>query len=400
MPQLLAADGAWCWFQDPRAVFIDGTFRRTYASWVTRGGDLMVGAWDHGTRQAFARVLQSGWGADDHGSGSLLVLPDRRLMVFYARHNGAGLFCRTATRPEDIDAWGAEVTVCAACGVTYSNPVHLRDEDRIHVFWRGGDWKPAFATSQDGIAWSPAQTLLRDPRDGDAAVRPYVKVAGDGRAAIHVAFTDGHPRDEPCNSIRHVIREGASFRTADGSRIGGIADLPLAVPPGALVYDGRRHGIRAWLWDLALDRDGRPVVAYTRLPAPRDHRYHYARWDGRAWSDVEIARGGPWFPETPCYRREHERHYSGGMALDPSDPSVVYLSRPSGGVFEIERWVTADGGATWSATPITRGSAANNVRPVVPRGCGGHEHVLWMHGRYVHYTRFRTQIRVHTGRTT
>ena len=37
------ADGAWCWFSDPRAVYHDG---RVYAGWMTADGSVQVGAWD------------------------------------------------------------------------------------------------------------------------------------------------------------------------------------------------------------------------------------------------------------------------------------------------------------------------------------------------------------------
>ena len=123
-----ASDGAWCWFQDPRAVHIRHRYRRTYATWVTRAGALQIGAHDHDARETSILELKSGWNADDHGSGSLLVLPDCRLMAFYSQHNGTGLFCRTTSRPEDIDEWDDEIAVTRAPGLTYANPVYLSDE--------------------------------------------------------------------------------------------------------------------------------------------------------------------------------------------------------------------------------------------------------------------------------
>jgi hypothetical protein len=395
VPQVLAADGAWCWFQDPRAVYIDGAFRRTYASWIARSGALQVGWWDHDRRRSFVHELKPDWGRNDHGSGSLLVLPDRRLMVFYAQHNGRGLYCRTTSRPEDIGDWNAEVTVSPAPRVTYSNPVYLRDENLIYVFWRGTDWMPAFATSPDGTTWSAERTLLRGTESDRATARPYFKVASDGRSIIHVAFTDGHPRDEAHNSIYCLKYECHEFHAVDGSYLGCGDELPIEKCRDAMVYDGRLHGVRAWIWDLAQDSRGHPVIAYTRLPSRADHRYHYARWDGAAWTDTQITPGGSWFPRTRFLTREREPHYSGGMSLDHGDPSIVYLSRPVDGIWEIERWATVDDGTHWTATPITRASRQSNVRPVVPRGFDrGGGHLLWMHGRYVHYTNYRTEIRL------
>ena len=86
--------------------------------------------------------------------------------------------------------------------------------------------------------------------------------------------------------------------------------------------------------------------------------------------------------------------------LDHEKPSVVYCSRPVGGIYEIERFETPDGGGTWFSYPVTSGSTMNNIRPGVPRGHipGGIE-VLWMHGGYIHYTDYRTSIRFRRSRS-
>ena len=396
MRRTFADDGAWCWFQDPRAVHINHQFSRTTATWVTRSGVLQVGSYDHRTQETSLFALRSGWGADDHGSGSLLVLPDRRLMAFYAQHNGTGLYCRTTTQPEDIRAWGPEVTVTNASRVTYSNPVYLRDEGTVYVFWRDTDWKPTYSTSSDGTIWSAPRTLIRDAGRAGNDIRPYLKVTSNGRSAIHFAFTDGHPRNESENSVYHFRYERQAFHASDGTSLGHIDSGPISPAAASPVYDGKAQATPAWIWDLALDRDGNPVIAYTRLPHANDHRYHYARWTGKAWSDVQITPGGRWFPQTPALRREREPHYSGGIALDDADPATAYLSRQVDGRFEIEKWTTPDGGASWEVVPITRDSSEDNVRPVIPRGrARSSELLLWMQGRYVHYSDYETGIAMH-----
>ena len=59
-------------------------------------------------------------------------------------------------------------------------------------------------------------------------------------------------------------------------------------------------------------------------------------------------------------------------------------------MFEIEKY-KAD--ATWESwkpdSVVTKDSKLLNVRPVVPRGGKG---VLWMRGKYEHYTRYGTGI--------
>ena len=388
-------DGAWCWFQDPRAVFVKGLRARTYAQWMTHDGKLQIGAYDHATDKAEIHTLKENWDQDDHNVGAFLVMPDNRLTVFYARHNKHGIFCRTTSNPEDIAQWDKEVTVSDTPRITYAHPVYLSAERKFYLFWRGSTWKPTFSTSEDGESWSAPKVLIRDPAKEENTTRPYMKITSDGKSSIHFAFTDGHPRDEAQNSVYYLRYAGGQFFKADGSQAGTLQTLPIQPGKSDPVYSGKKTNVRSWVWDIALDGQGYPVIAYTRLPAETDHRCCYARWTGEKWLDVEITPGGKWFPQTPEGAKELEPHYSGGMAIDHSDPSTLYVSRPINGVFEIEKWNTSDKGKTWRSHPVTRDSTQINVRPVVPRGYSGKEnYVLWMSGAYEHYTNYRTGIRL------
>lgn len=388
-PIVFTDDGAWCWFQDPRAVYIDCDRERTYAQWMTRGKELQAGAYDHASGEIEIYTLKKRWDRDDHNVGAFIVLPDNRLMAFYARHNRQGIYCRTTLRPEDISEWGEEIAVSDTDRISYAHPVYLAGEQTFYVFWRGPSWKPTFATSTDGITWTDSKILIQESGREARDIRPYTKITSDGRSSIHIAFTDGHPRDEPQNSVYYLRYEDGAFFKADGATVASMGAIPIPHSASDVVYDGTETNVRAWVWDIALDADGRPVIAYTRHPKESDHRYHYARWNGDAWTDTEICAGGGWFPQTPEGEEEREPHYSGGIALDHSDPATLYVSRETGGTFEIERWHTPDAGATWESTPITHGSDRLNVRPVVPRGGSG---VLWMSGEYQHYTRYHTGI--------
>jgi hypothetical protein len=188
-----------------------------------------------------------------------------------------------------------------------------------------------------------------------------------------------------------------AFYRADGSRFTGLDAIPFDPFEADVVYDARETQVRAWVWDVAADERGFPVIVYTRLPSERDHRYHYARWNGSRWLDHEMVSAGKWFPQTPEGEEEREVHYSGGIVLDHGHPSVVYLSRPVDGVFEIEKWITGDLGETWKTIPITKGSDNDNVRPFVVLNSSP-EHppnLLWMNNqRYVHYTDYQTSIKM------
>ena len=398
----LTASGAWCWFGDPRGVRFTATRDRIYTGWVDSAGSIVVSSFDLESGELEEHVVQAEFNKDDHANPSLMVAPDGTVVVFYTSHGSDvsnAMYYRLSRAPEDITDWGNRLEIGSNTegprGYTYPNPVRLSQEDgRTYLFWRGGNFKPSFSYSDDLLTWAPAQTLIQS--EEAATVRPYLKVASNNRDVIHFAFTDGHPRNEPQNSIYYLRYRDGSFTQADGSTVGTMDDLPLVHERADLVYDGGLTNVRAWIWDVAEGRDGNPVIVYARLPEENDHRYHYARWNGAEWLDTEITAAGGWFPRTPEGTDEPEPHYSGGIVLDHDDPSVLYLSRPVEGVFEIERWWTDDGGASWRSSFVTKNSANDNVRPFVVRGHGASSSgLIWMENHhYRHYLDFDSGIRM------
>ena len=385
----LTGGGAWSWFGDPRAVYHAGAHRRSYIGWDAPDGSIQVASYDHDNGQQVVATLKANFQIDDHDTPSILVLPDARLMVFWSAHAGPAMYYRTSLNPEDVTAWGPEHTIPTntpgTTGYTYPNPVQLTAEQgRIYLFWRGGNFNPTLSTSDNGGAtWSTAQTVISNPGQ-----RPYVKYASNGRDTIAMAFTDGHPRNLQTSIYYAEYRAGALHR-ADGSTTASMTDLPITPAMAEKVYDAATGGAKAWVHDVALDADGRPVIVYATFPTDTDHRYHYARWNGTRWIDQELTRAGGSMNLDPA-----EPNYSGGITLDHEDPSTVYLSRQVNGVFEVEVWTTPDGGATWSARPLTAGSVRGNYRPISPRGERGEDlDVVWMHGGYPSYTAFQTGLR-------
>jgi BNR repeat-containing family member len=383
----LTSGGAWSWFGDPRAVYHEGTYRRTYTGWVAPDGSIQVASYDHDSGRRGIVTLKARLQIDDHDTPSLLVLPDGRLMVFWSTHAGPTMWYRRSLRPEDISAWEPErkfpTNTPGVEGYTYPNPMQLEAEGNlIYLFWRGGNFNPSLSTSRDGNTWSAARTVIYNPGQ-----RPYVKYASNGRDTIAMAFTETHPRNRQTSIYYAAYRAGA-LRRADGSVIATMANLPIAPTEGEKVYDWTTNG-KAWVHDVALDQAGHPVIVYATFPRDTDHRYRYARWDGTRWTDRELVRAGRSMSVAPG-----EPNYSGGVTLDHEDPSIVYLSRQVKGAFQIEVWTTRDGGATWSSRPLTSPSAGNNYRPVSPRGQRGDDmSIVWMHGTYPSYTSFETSLR-------
>ena len=383
--EMTLGDGAWSWFADPRAVH-DPLRGRTYVGWVARDGDIKVAAYDHGTLMRATVDLHPHLQGDDHANPAIQLLPDGRLRVFYSGHGGNRMYYRTSLAPGDVGAWSEERTIPGntpgSWGYTYPNPVRLAAEARTYLFWRGGNFNPTFATQDDGAdGWSAARNLIFV-----ASERPYVKYDSDGVDTIHLAFTNAHPREASDVNIYYAAVRGGELRHADGSLAGTLA-APITPSDADLVYDGAAN---AWVHDVAHDAQGNPVIVFARFPAPDDHRYMYARWTGSEWSVHEITPAGGSIHDVAG-----EEQYSAGITLDHEDPSIVELSRPVAGTFEVETWRTPDGGASWEQRAVTAGSSAKNVRPVTPRGMKPFSTdlaVVWMHGVYTSYVDYKTSI--------
>ena len=139
---------------------------------------------------------------------------------------------------------------------------------------------------------------------------------------------------------------------------------------------------------FAVQKDGKHR-ADKKKPGGDDHRVHFARWDGNAWTQSEVAHAG-----RRLYKQE--ANFTGLVALVPKNPDLMFLATnvdPSTGEstgkkkgdddrrFELYRGTTADRGKTWAWTAVTKGSDVDNIRPVVPEWGGG-TLVMWLRGSY------------------
>jgi 5-hydroxyisourate hydrolase-like protein (transthyretin family) len=390
----LVGDGAWCWFQDPRAVHYSGQHDRTYVGYVTSKGDIDVLALDDPTGTVYQTVLHPRLLADDHSAPGIEVLPDGHIAVFYAGHVGNTMYYRVSTNPEDVTSFGPEqtvpVNVPGPYGYTYANPIYLSSEHRTYLFFRGADARPVMTYSDDNLkTWAPAHTLVL-PIGAVVGQRPYAKYATNGTDTIYFTFDDGHPRDLPNNNVYYMAYRGGEFLKADGTPIASLASVtgsdgstptPINNEQVDLVYNGSGPDGKAWVQDIAAGPDGRPVILFASFPNDSNHRYHYAAWNGTGWQERDFTGGGGSIATIGG-----ETEYSGGLVLDHNDPSIVYTSRQHGSAWEIQRWDTPDLGNTFAGpVSITQNSTVKNVRPVVPWGPPGPVKVLWMSGQYTHW---------------
>lgn len=371
---LTVAGGGWSWFGDPRAIAIGND---VYVGWITSEGNVEVGRISLQTGDMSQARLHETLPSDDHSNPSLTTLPDGRLVAFYSPHSGrlernTHMWFRVSDKPGGVNAWSAERTVPVnspgSLGYTYPNPLWM--DGRLYLFWRGGNWQPTFSTTRDLKTWSKARTLLR----GAKHQRPYAKYDTYGNS-IRFAYTGAHPGSRE-TSLYFAQLKDWWVRRADGSRITRSTRVPFDYQHGERIYSWKADG-KAWMWDIAHDQSGHPVILYATLKNESLHSYRYARWTGTHWLDRKLVDAGPHIDADPSY--------SAGMTIDHSNANVVYLSIMVNGRFELERWQTHDLGKSWTRAPVTTDSTRDNLRPVVPRGISGDRALLWTWGSYRYY---------------
>lgn len=399
--KVAAPDGAWCWFSDPRAVYHKGSTERIYYAYINSIGDVMISAMDVKTKKIQTAILHNKLEIDDHNVPAILFLPNGKILTFYSEHGGH-FFIRKSRNAEDISEWENERMVTFGMNkdddLCYAHPVMLSGENnRIYMFFRidtGHDGGPysswgQYITYSDngGDTWTKGQYYLNQKPFNNPI---YVKISSDNTTRIDFAFTDGHPKIGPA-SVYHMFFEKGKFYQTNGNFIADLGQLPLQRENINKVYDVNISHTKSWIWDIALDRKRQPVITYTRYPDETDHRYHYARWNGKKWLDEELCKAGGMITVIESGEKVEEAHYSGGVVLDHNNPSNAYLSRQVNGIFEIEHWTRKHN--RWKMNKITDRSEASNLRPyVVANYPYKNPFVLWMNGLYRHYTRYKTAL--------
>ena len=385
--QVITRDGAWCWFSDPRAIYVDD---KMFGGFVAKEGSIWAFCYDPSTCQSKQYKLFNKLDYDDHANPSIMALSDQRLVLFFSAHGGtknSPIYYAVSKYPSDISSWEEVQEINpemeGSLGVCYTNPVMLSDENnRVYLFFRGRDFKPTCIYTDDLKTWSQPINLVRnDPGYGQGG-RPYTKITTNHKDKIFFAFTDAHPRDRATNSIYFMMYKNGKICKADGTvvseTLGSI--IPSQVDK---VYDATRTFDKAWIWDIAFDESEKPILVYARF-SDRDnkHSYWYARWNGIKWENHKITDAGQWFQRTEYVKEkpEYECNYSGGVYLDHENPNILYTSRPINDRFEIEKWTFTGGKQKWITEAITYQSEKDNVRPFVVRNHRGSQpSVLWMY---------------------
>ena len=403
---VVSDEGAWCWFADSRALYYKGV---AYVGYIDVHGNVKAAQMKVGSEGVSTKeevLVRSYFQPDDHNNPTFLVLPDERIMIFYTRHTDEPkIWYRISRKPLDITQLGEEKYLVTQNNTTYPSPFIMSDDpDHIYLCWRGINWHPTIArlTMPDAddncrFDFGPKQIVQ------STGARPYAKYHSNGKDKIYLCYTTGHPDNEQPNWLYFNVIDvnkgnGPILRDINGKQLSVVKNGTFNVNKTtayasnypATVVDNT-SGIRNWVWQIALDADEHPVIAFTHIDdAKTTHVYWYGRWTGTEWRRTWVQYGGHAFHQN---WNSTERCYSGGMALAPDHINDLYLSIPTkngsyskDGVYEIWKYSIDDEGNVAGSQQVTRNSQKNNMRPFMMPGAKNSKlRLLWMNGDYYYW---------------
>ncbi len=399
-------NGAWCWYQDERAVVDVANGKLILGSDASGTG--VGGSPRNGMLEAVVFDLQTGlsqkyelWkaGCDDHNVPGFIIRPDGKILAMYAEHydrynSRFRIFNGSAWSYEQRFDWttipgGTDYTIA------YSNLYYLSAENRMYNFARANHRTPNFIISGDmGDTWSFGGELTTN--SSNSYNKGYYKYCSNGVDRIDFIFTEQHPRDYN-TSIYHGYVQGGKSYASDGTLadadiydtqyIPTFAEFTLVFAANT-VMNGYKM-TRCWNTDVQRYDDGTIVTVITARtddtnPPSNDpeHAFIYCRYNGSSWTTTYLGKAGK-----KMYYSEQD--YTGLAAMHPNDPNIIYISTPIDPrdgtdleVHEIFKGTTADQGATWDWTPITQKSVRDNYRLIVPAWDEDHTALLWWRGTY------------------
>lgn len=390
--------GAWCWFADPRALHYkskDGSMDRTYIGYIDIHGNIKAMQYDFHKKQQKEVLIRSCFQPDDHDNPTFLILPDERVMIFYSRHTDERCFYyRISREPGDITTLGEEKKIITENNTTYPSPFILSDDpDHIYLCWRGIGWHPTLAKlslpdkkDNVNVEWGPYQLVQ------STGARPYAKYTSNGKDKILFTYTTGHPDQESPNFLyfNYIDIHTLQLEDVKGNVLSTIADGPFQINKRSEYVEQYPYTVvdspeeRDWVWQIAIDKPGNPVIAMVRISEDKtSHNYYYAHWTGKEWKKNFLAHAGGHFHQSSYI----EKCYSGGMTIDPTQTNVIYCSVPVEGKYgrkyEIQKYMLNDGGDVVAVEAVTRNSRYNNVRPyIIPDSEDTPLRLTWMHGNY------------------
>lgn len=351
---------------------------KTYVGFVDGDGKIRVASYNHTTRTWTLSPGIVTIAADVHCAPSVLVRSsDHKILVAATPHDTAHLYVAVSTNAEDVSAWGVATDIAATLGgasYTYANLFQLSGETgKIYLFYRDNQDTQtsgalAYSTSTDGGSTWAAQTTLYK----NTGKQCYWAIGSDSTSRLDFVVTDGDSLNHSdAASLYHFYYDG-SFRKSDGSVLGSAPYAPANLTK---IYDQANGYVRAP--SAVLTASGLVTIVWATLdPAGTGSNMHYwyGHYSGGSWTTHEITNTGS-VPDPA----------EGGISLDPTDATRVFLSKKTSTIWQMFKYETGDGGTTWTSTQLTSDTATipddvRQVFPVAPRDATAAFRVGWLFG--------------------
>lgn len=383
-------DAIWSWWAKPCFLRHVDEFRdSTFVAFSESRGAVGVSEIDNVGRTISSKIVSEDFTPDDHNTGAV-VAGGGSLAVFYpGRKYTAGSsqsLWYSESSTGSVDDLGSLKPVAA--GGDYPNVYNVGDSLLVlaRLSQTGTQWRTNISTWPIG-EWDGAKSFFAS----ESYEWPYIATRRSRQNSRKINLALGwHPVNEQHSSIYF----GAIERTASGdwefsSSVGAAnltdgTGLPLTENDFELAYPAEA-GERTRLFDA---HDNCFVFASFSEADPVSV-YKYATKKSGTWQVYEVCIGGREF-------YGEGSSYFGGMSIDDSDPSIIYVAREDDRDWYLERYSSPDNGETWVLDSVVeRGFSPSGKRSVLARptsevlsegaqqiGVGGYLKTAYFKGSY------------------
>lgn len=374
----LSVQGFWDTIAEPVAATYNG---KTFLCWEDDNKHIWAAHYVHATGALstpcdLGQILTAVDGAIHLCPAILVRKSDHRIMVF-AVGNGAGVQpgVWVSTNPEDATAFGTVTNFGVVSDYDYVQAVELSSGD-IYVFGRhNGHALPArwgyWKSTDGGATWGSRVDML-GPKVGATGL--YTRIGTDG-TWIDMFVTDTNRAESPA-SVYHFRFDGTDLFQSDGTLIGST--FPYTADSGTLVKSSAEGSARPDGWGYAA---GKPYCLILVESGSVTTIARVAAWSGSAWVvyNVTGADSGGFVGGNP---------FVGSGSIAKGDPFTVYFPQKVGGHFEMFRYRSSDGGATWTSAQLTSGSVVDHAMPDTPIDESPGLRAVWGAGTYTSDSNF------------
>lgn len=357
----------------------------TFISYAGPDFDPFITYYDH-QRQEWGPTVKAGdtgLAFDDHGTPAMLIDQDGYIHVFFGSHDTPLKYSRSRfslnDREPEVVLKSFQQQPDIGDNTTYPEVMQLKDR-RILIFYRAGghlsDWVYRESTD-NGSTWSDERPVI-DGQGPSNAFYAYF-TPGYNSQTVHATFLwkDDNNSLRANPSLESYHRYNNYYMTMDKDGVwrnikGEILPIPISKEKAdakAIVYSSVGQPLIKHTnhMQMTTDTKNRPYIVFTVCPeygAPGFLcNFNLARWNGAAWVVQPIGNKD----EQP----KADNSFDGSAIWVADDGRLIEVYTVSFGSSgqgttndrggNIERWITIDGGKTWTREIIANAVTSHQL---------------------------------------